>query len=151
MNNTGNISIEKFAAFLDGNLPEDEMLSIETAIDGNAEYSDILSEVMSVDDSVSTMLPQADYQAEPFADMDIVLPVIPLPAVTDDVEIELSVTDPSASLHVAAAAADCPVMSITADDSGEEPSPTPFDINPDDTSGGMEETGAIDDNPFIDF
>lgn len=151
MNNTGNISIEKFAAFLDGNLPEDEMLSIGTAIDGNTEYTDILGEAMSVDDSVNMMLPQADYQAEPFADMDIVLPAIPFPAVTDDVEVELIVSDPSASLHVAAAAADSPVMAIADDDGGGEPAPTPFGINPDDTIGGMEETAAIDDNPFIDF
>lgn len=151
MNNTGNISIEKFAAFLDGNLPEDEMLSIETAIDGNTEYTDILGEAMSVDDSVNMMLPQADYQAEPFADMDIVLPAIPLPDVTDDVEVELVVSDPSALPHVAAAAADSPVMAIADDDGDGEPAPTPFGINPDDTIGGMGETAAIDDNPFIDF
>lgn len=83
-----NISIEQFAAFLDGNLPEDEMQAVATAIDSTVEYSDILGDAMLVDDAVDEYMNQSDvYDVLPDTDFD--LPIIPELVKTSDV-IELA-------------------------------------------------------------
>ncbi|MDD6745490.1 MAG: hypothetical protein PUE36_06155 [Bacteroidales bacterium] len=147
----GNISIEKFAAFLDGNLPEDELLSIETAIDGNAEYADILREVMEVDDAVDMMLPQADAQAASLPDIDIVLPEIPLPADGGDEEVELAIAHPSACPSVVAVAADSQAMPVAPDDDAHDTTPASCAPEATDELGEMDDSAAIDDSGWMAF
>lgn len=80
-----NISIEQYAAFLDGNLPDYEMQVIEDAINSDKAYSDILCEVMQVDDVVDEYLDQFGVSPDVLPDMDFDLPIIPEIAKTPDV------------------------------------------------------------------
>ena len=90
MNNIGNITIERFAAFLDGNLPQEEMQHVADLIDSTPLYNDILGEVMSVDDTIDDMLSSGtDIFTETFPDVDVVLPEIPLPVNIDDDMVEV--------------------------------------------------------------
>ena len=76
------ISIEQFAAFLDGNLPETEMQAVASAIDGNSDLTAILGEVMSVDETIDPLDGTTDFLAEetlPDED-DFILPDIPAAA-----------------------------------------------------------------------
>lgn len=84
-----NISIEQFAAFLDGNLPEDEMKVIETAIDSEKAYSDILGEVMLLDDAVDVDMEQSDDYSGVLSDTDFELPIVPEFVNSSD-EVELT-------------------------------------------------------------
>lgn len=91
-----NISIEQFAAFLDGNLKEEDMQSVAATIDVNKELSDILSEVMLVDESVDLYANHLDMLQSEMPDMDFDLPVIPILAEsTETVELSVVSTDNS--------------------------------------------------------
>lgn len=91
-----NISIEQFAAFLDGNLPEEEMQSVAMAIDANEEYSDILGNVMQVDDTTDVYMAQPELLDMDFLDSDFELPVVPELVMSDDM-VELSLAHPEES------------------------------------------------------
>lgn len=73
------ISIEKFAAFLDGNLPETELQAVASAIDGNPDFTAILGEVLNVDDAINPLNETTDFFAgEALPDEEnFVLPEIP--------------------------------------------------------------------------
>ena len=73
------ISIEQFAAFLDGNLPETEMQAVASAIDGNPDFTAILGEVLNVDDTINPLDETTDFFAgETLPDEEnFVLPEIP--------------------------------------------------------------------------
>lgn len=79
------ISIEQFAAFLDRNLPEDEMQAVATAIDSSREYSDILGEVMHVDDVTDKYMSQSEVYSDTLPDIDFELPIVPELVKTPDV------------------------------------------------------------------
>lgn len=87
MHNTtepNNISIEKFAAFLDGNLAEEEMRTVEMAIDTNSGYSDIIRDILNIEDSVDLYLQQDNLIPEELLDPNLELPVVPVPSIADD-------------------------------------------------------------------
>ncbi len=84
-----NLTIEQFAAFLDGNLPEKEMELVSSAIESTKAYSDVLSEVMLVDDTVDEYMNQPDATSEVLMDMDFDLPIVPEMADSSDL-IELT-------------------------------------------------------------
>ncbi|MCQ2078051.1 MAG: hypothetical protein MJZ20_13675 [Bacteroidaceae bacterium] len=86
------ISIEKFAAFLDGNLQDEDMQEIVLAIDSNKEYSDILDDVIHVDDSVEIYTNQPDILQNEIFEQDFDLPVIPSLLDTSDA-VELSIAN----------------------------------------------------------
>lgn len=73
------ISIEQFAAFLDGNLPEAEMQAVAAAIDGNPDFTAILGEVLNVDDAIAPLDGSTDFFAEETLpdEEDFILPEIP--------------------------------------------------------------------------
>ncbi len=56
------ISIEKFAAYLDGNLPEHEMLHVSLLIESN----DDMRQIMQINDSIDETM-----EANVFIDMDL--------------------------------------------------------------------------------
>lgn len=147
MNSIGNISIEKFAAFLDGNLPDDEMQGMETAIGESALYTDILGEVMEVDDTVELLTANGDDLAALSADTDLALPEIPLPEDMDEVAVEQVVANPFEPLPVAAVAADSAAAEMP---DGVVTSVTSVSgIIPEEELGGADEAANIDDNGFI--
>lgn len=63
------ISIEKFAAYLDGNLPENEMLNVSLLIESN----DDMQQIMQINDSVNEAL-----EANDFIDMDLPEEIAPM-------------------------------------------------------------------------
>lgn len=73
------ISIEQFAAFLDGNLPEAEMQAVASAIDGNPDFTAILGEVLNVDEAIAPLDGTTDFfDGETLPDEEnFVLPEIP--------------------------------------------------------------------------
>ena len=73
------ISIEQFAAFLDGNLPETEMQAVASAIDGNPDFTAILGEVLNVDEAIVPLDGTTDFfDGETLPDEeDFILPEIP--------------------------------------------------------------------------
>lgn len=89
-----NISIEQYAAFLDGNLSEEDMQAVAMAIDSDKEYSDILGEAMHVDESVEVYMNRPEDWQDEILDTDFDLPVVPLPVDAADV-VELSVANPA--------------------------------------------------------
>lgn len=100
---TNNISIEKFAAFLDGNLPVEEMQHISAVIDGNEMYAEILGDVMHVDDAVEAIESQSDILPEELQYMDFDLPVIPLnPDIDNSVELIAVNADESDTAEIVA-------------------------------------------------
>lgn len=94
-----NISIEQFAAFLDGNLPEDELQVVEAAIDSQKVYSDILGEVMQVDDSIAESMDQSAICPDMLSDIDFELPIVPEFVLPSDV-VELTNLNDSESVAV---------------------------------------------------
>lgn len=72
-----NLTIEQFAAFLDGNLSDDDMQIVSATIDANPEYAAILSDVMSVDDSVEVMSGYDNILPDELLNMDFDLPIVP--------------------------------------------------------------------------
>ena len=72
-----NLTIEQFAAFLDGNLSDDDMQMVSATIDGSPEYAAILSDVMSVDDSIEVMSGYDNILPDELQGMDFDLPIIP--------------------------------------------------------------------------
>ena len=73
------ISIEQFAAFLDGNLPEAEMQAVAAAIDGDPDFTAILGEVLNVDEAIAPLDGTTDFfDGETLPDEeDFILPDIP--------------------------------------------------------------------------
>lgn len=122
-NTTNGLSIEQFAAFLDGNLPDDEMQIVADAIDGNKEYTEILGDVMQVDETVDVYMSNPDTFQNELLDSDFDLPVIPVvPEVADIVElaaadsVEVNVADTDVhDVHLAMASgtADTPEAFIS--------------------------------------
>lgn len=78
------ISIEEFAAFLDGNLSNDDMRKVGDAIDANKEYSVIMSDVMEVNDSVEVYSTQQDTLSAEIPDVDYNLPELPISLSSQD-------------------------------------------------------------------
>lgn len=92
--NMNGISIEQFAAFLDGNLPDAEMEETAMAIDSSEEYSGILGEVMHLDDSVEAYMNQPEILQDEVPVMDFDLPVVPvLAGISDSVELSVASTE----------------------------------------------------------
>lgn len=83
-NVNNNISIEQFAAFLDGNLPSDEMTAVAAVIDQNQELSDIIGETMIVDDAIELILQQPNEVVDELTDADWIMPEIPGLTEADD-------------------------------------------------------------------
>lgn len=92
-NTTNDISIEQFAAFLDGNLPDDEMQIVADAIDANEEYTEILNDVMQVDETVDVYMSNPDAFQDELLDSEFDLPIIPVVPEVADI-VELSVANP---------------------------------------------------------
>ena len=85
MNNIGDISVEQFAAFLDGNLAADEMQRVADAIDGDATLSDLLGDAMAVDDEVEALTDLEAIVPNELLSMDFSLPdVIDVMPIDDD-------------------------------------------------------------------
>lgn len=108
-----NISIEQFAAFLDGNLPEEDMQQVALSIDADKELSGILADAMQVDESVDEYMNHPDALQADIQNMDFDLPVIPVFAETaDEVTLALAdspgsvelIADDDSDIHLAAAA-----------------------------------------------
>lgn len=114
------ISIEQFAAFLDGNLPEDDMQSVSSIIDADKEYSDILGDVMHIDDTVDTYTSMPDAYADEIPDMDFDLPLIPVTSVAAEDTVELHFANAPESdnveIHCANAASITPHDNLGNDD-----------------------------------
>lgn len=77
------VSIEQFAAFLDGNLSEEDMQNISAAIDANPEFTTILSDVMSVNDSLDFLSEHENILPDELQNMDFEIPEILSPSLTD--------------------------------------------------------------------
>lgn len=96
MNNIGDISVEQFAAFLDGNLAADEMQRVADAIDGDAALSDLLGDAMAVDDEVEALADLEAIVPNELLSMDFELPdVIDAMPIDDDSlsDVQLLPTD----------------------------------------------------------
>ena len=96
MNNIGDISVEQFAAFLDGNLAADEMQRVADAIDGDAALSDLLSDAMAVDDEVEALTDLEAVVPDELLSMDFELPdVVDVQPLDDDslLDVHLFPTD----------------------------------------------------------
>lgn len=119
------VSIEQFAAFLDGNLPEDEMAAMEVAIDGSERLSGILDDAMDIEDYMD-LQPQSAFELpEEIASMDFELPVIEDP--NGDEWVLATYEDDEVEVAAVAAAADEPeviteveVVEPPADEPGTE-------------------------------
>lgn len=88
------VSMELFAAFLDGNLADDDMRRVAAAIDADPDLSHIVGEAMRVDDSVVMMRCQPDGWQHEVPDADFDLPVVPSFAAVDGV-VDLAVANPA--------------------------------------------------------
>jgi len=87
-NNEGNISIERFAAFLDGNLPEKEMQDVADIIDSDRNYMDVVSATIDIDNMVEVIADDTNVLPEELCDMDFEFPVIPaFDSINGEVEI----------------------------------------------------------------
>lgn len=85
MNNIGDISVEQFAAFLDGNLAADVMQRVADAIDGDAALSDLLGDAMAVDDEVEALADLEAIVPDELLNLDFDLPdVIDAMPIDDD-------------------------------------------------------------------
>lgn len=88
------VSVERLAAFLDGNLADDDLQRVAAAIDADPALSDIVGEALLVDDSVEAMLTHPDEWQQDAIDNDYSLPVVPTFA-DAGAEVELVVAEPS--------------------------------------------------------
>lgn len=130
------ISVEQFAAFLDGNLSEDEMEFVATAIDNNEEYTDILNDTMDIDSYVEMM--GDDLSMPDFDLIDIDLPEIP--EIIDDNSLVASPND------------DVIIDSI--DDNDVASSFNSIDDSDDfgiDMTSGNDDIAMVDDTDIADF
>lgn len=82
------ISIESFAAFLDGNLSEAEMQRVADYIDANNDCSDILKDVMTVDQRTDYYTSHPELLTNEMPGMDIELPEILNTVKTETVDLE---------------------------------------------------------------
>ncbi|MGN1214184.1 MAG: hypothetical protein ACI4TR_04745 [Bacteroidaceae bacterium] len=87
------ISIESFAAFLDGNLSEAEMQRVADYIDANNDYSDILKDVMTVDQRTDYYTNHPELLTNEMPGMDIELPEILSTVETETVDLEYAFED----------------------------------------------------------
>lgn len=95
------ITIEQFAAFLDGNLSNDDMQIVSDAIDVNKDYSAILSDVMEVNDTTDVYSAQQDFLLSEMPGMDYDLPVLPISLDSQDT-VELTPVNPAEPLTIEA-------------------------------------------------
>lgn len=72
-----NLSIERFAAFLDGNLNEEDMQDVAAAIDSSNEFSDILKETIQIDELVDLYENNLELLQNEVFDEEFELPIIP--------------------------------------------------------------------------
>ena len=72
------VSIEKFAAYLDNNLPGQEMMEIDSLIDDNVE----LQEFMNINDDIENLV------EEPLSLSEIELDLLPIPEISSGNELE---------------------------------------------------------------
>lgn len=111
-----NLSIEKFAAFLDGNLPEDEMQAVASLIDANEDYSAMLDDVMTIDDSLDMLSDQDDLVPAELLEMDFDLPEIAV-SDADSVSLFMMPEDGGDDVHCLDVADDAPVsVGVVADE-----------------------------------
>ena len=82
------ISIESFAAFLDGNLSEAEMQKVADYIDADNDCSDILKDVMRVDQRTDFYTSHPELLTNEMPGMDIELPEILNTVETESVDLE---------------------------------------------------------------
>ena len=87
------ISIESFAAFLDGNLSEDEMQRVADYIDADNDCSDILKDVMRVDQRTDFYTSHPELLTNEMPGMDIELPEILNTVETETVDLEYAIED----------------------------------------------------------
>lgn len=132
-NDTNPVTIEQFAAFLDGNLSEPDMQAVASAIDARQDLSAILREVIKVDDATAPLAGMSN----PYADLpmpedeDFVLPIIPSPAPSSDTIPVWMSTEPTEAVATVAGSAETisseegivsfSPHSDTPDDAGETP------------------------------
>lgn len=132
-NDTNPVTIEQFAAFLDGNLSEPDMQAVASAIDARQDLSAILREVIKVDDATAPFAGMSN----PYADLpmpedeDFVLPIIPSPAPSSDTIPVWMSTEPTEAVATVAGSAETTSSeegivsfsphSDTPDDAGETP------------------------------
>lgn len=138
----GNITIEQFAAFLDGNLAGEELQQVEAAIAADKAYSEILGEAMQVDELEEVYMSQAEILAQEIKGMeDMDLPVIPECTDTADTVV-LTMADPSASDPEEVVEAG--IHSVAASETVEEIDlPSPDDYNVDSQSDESIDFGDI--------
>lgn len=70
------ITMEQFAAFLDGNLTEEDMQSVSAAIDGDERLTSVLHSAMDCDDTLESYTSEDMQLPEALLDPDFDLPVI---------------------------------------------------------------------------
>ncbi|MGM9689010.1 MAG: hypothetical protein ACI3YD_08155 [Alloprevotella sp.] len=79
------LTLERFAAFLDGNLPEADMQAVAAAIDADPSCSAVLGKAMEVDDLAGWYAGQPEVMAEALAaEDDFVLPEVPVAVEPDE-------------------------------------------------------------------
>lgn len=91
LENMNALSIEQFAAYLDGNLAEEEMQQVAAIIESDKALSGILGNVMEVDEMVETAMAHPDEMLQEMAEMKVDLPLVPTLVGTAD-ELELAAT-----------------------------------------------------------
>ena len=87
------ISIESFAAFLDGNLSEDEMQRVADYIDADNDCSDILKDVMRVDQRTDFYTSHPELLTNEMPGMDIELPEILNTVETETVDLKCAIEE----------------------------------------------------------
>ena len=125
INQIQDITIEQFAAFLDGNLSEDETAAMEVAIDGSEQLSGILDDAMNIEDYMDLQPESAFELPEEIALMDFELPVIE--GSNEEEWVVATYEDDEVEVAAVAAAADEPevvteveVIETPADEPGTE-------------------------------
>lgn len=82
------ISIEQFAAFLEGNLPAEELQQVSDAIAADRELSEVLGDVMDIDEKVQLYEDQPALWMDELPDADYELPLVSVPLQdSDNVEL----------------------------------------------------------------
>lgn len=86
------VTLEQFAAFLDGNLSNDDTQTVSDAIDTNKDYSSILSDIMEINDTVDMYSAQQDSLLSEMPGFDYDLPVLPVSLNSQD-SVDLAPVD----------------------------------------------------------
>lgn len=136
------LSLEQFAAFLDGNLSEADMQAVASAIDADPACSTVLGKTMMVDDLADWYAGQPEDMAESLAaEGDFVLPELQAAGEPVD-EITLH--------YVAAEEPEVAAMACAEPLCGEEAAAEDYLSEPF-TACGDPADDALPDEPFADF